>query len=183
MECLSPWDSITDGSEDGLFGHELDSRWTGIVGLLHPKQSRHGVKHLSMNYDRYQVGDFSTIYTTQVQTFVTEMPALIPKMWVLIYPFDLGVWLGLMFLLPLASFVIYYFMRKKIFFDSPHRSRWKYVQAICEAQRSNRKLRDLVLLLVAVRDFHYYGLQRCFLVVSNSAFKRKRRPDCCGSES
>ncbi|GFS34635.1 glutamate receptor ionotropic, kainate 1 [Trichonephila inaurata madagascariensis] len=104
---------------DGFFGHELDNgSWTGIVGMLHRNEADMAFAYLSMNYDRYQVVDFSTIYTTQVQTFVTEMPALIPKMWVLIYPFDLGVWLGLLFLLPLASFIIYYFMRKKKSFST-----------------------------------------------------------------
>ncbi|GIX93565.1 hypothetical protein CEXT_574251 [Caerostris extrusa] len=73
--------------EDGLFGNRLeDGNWTGVVGLLQRNEADMAFSYLSMNYERYLILDFSTTYSSQVQTFVTEMPPLVPKTTVFMYP-------------------------------------------------------------------------------------------------
>ncbi|GIY77579.1 hypothetical protein CEXT_233921 [Caerostris extrusa] len=67
--------------EDGLFGNRLeDGNWTGVVGLLQRNEADMAFSYLSAkSYERYLILDFSTTYSSQVQTFVTEMPPLVPK--------------------------------------------------------------------------------------------------------
>ncbi|KAF8773854.1 Glutamate receptor like protein [Argiope bruennichi] len=99
---------------DGLFGNRLDNgSWTGVVGLLDRNEADMAFAYLSMNYDRFLILDFSTTYTSQVQTFVTEIPPLIPKTTVFMYPFSLSIWFTLLPLVPIVSLIVYYLMTKK----------------------------------------------------------------------
>ncbi|GBL85982.1 Glutamate receptor ionotropic, kainate 1 [Araneus ventricosus] len=99
---------------DGLFGNRLDNgSWTGVVGLLDRNEADMAFAYLSMNYDRFLILDFSTTYTSQVQTFVTEAPPLIPKTTVFMYPFALSVWFTLLPLVPIVSLIAYLFITKK----------------------------------------------------------------------
>lgn len=80
---------------DGQFGFmEQNGNWTGIIGMIQRDEADLSVAYLAMTYQRMQAIHFSESYWTQDQSFMTELPSLLPKTYFFTYPFHWSVWLG-----------------------------------------------------------------------------------------
>ncbi|KAG8178195.1 hypothetical protein JTE90_025960 [Oedothorax gibbosus] len=92
---------------DGQFGlRQPNGSWTGIIGMIQRDEADLSVAHLAITKQRLQAIDFSDSYWAQDQSFMTELPPLLPKTYFFTYPFTLAVWLAVLSVMAIVTFFL-----------------------------------------------------------------------------
>ncbi|KAG8201873.1 hypothetical protein JTE90_027352 [Oedothorax gibbosus] len=92
-----------------------DGNWTGIFGNLARGEADLSIYHLSMEYHRQEVVDFSTAYTTEEVIYVIEKPKYEERpLFGFLYPFDFTVWMCFAMTTFFLATFLYFISRKRL---------------------------------------------------------------------
>ncbi|GFU31341.1 uncharacterized protein NPIL_446771 [Nephila pilipes] len=98
-------------AEDSEWGRSLSNgSWTGMIGKVHKGEADIAINTLAMNEERLKVIDFSNSYAVDEITFGVLKPGAYPNSLVFIYPFDINVWIAIIFVLFLAPLLFRFLM-------------------------------------------------------------------------
>ncbi|GFW96004.1 glutamate receptor ionotropic, delta-1 [Trichonephila clavipes] len=86
--------------EDGEWGRSLQNgSWTGMVGKVQKGEADIAINTLAMTEERLKIIDFSRSYAIDKITFAVPKPGAYPNSLAFIQPFDLTVWISILFVL------------------------------------------------------------------------------------
>lgn len=97
--------------EDEEWGRKKsDGNWSGLIGLVARGEADMAIGSISINAQRLEVIDFSTLYSTEETTFIIENPSNTERsFFAYVLPFDITVWLCFFLTILLFGFLFYRF--------------------------------------------------------------------------
>ncbi|XP_022251746.1 glutamate receptor ionotropic, delta-1-like [Limulus polyphemus] len=81
---------------DGKWGSPVSNRsWNGMIGMVHRQEVDIAMGGMTISQTRKEAVDFSFAYCFDRTTFVTRAPSEASRAWVIVLPFQWGVWLAI----------------------------------------------------------------------------------------
>ncbi|GFW84887.1 glutamate receptor ionotropic, delta-1 [Trichonephila clavipes] len=101
-------------TEDGEFGRlKPDGNWTGMIGLVHRGEVDLSFTTIAITEERFTEIEFSTPYEKLSPSFVVKKPGIIRPMFAYLYSFDVRVWICIITLLLIMTFVFVKILNRK----------------------------------------------------------------------